>query len=174
MIIQQHSAFFILFTNIYQTLSFQSCDELNSIVRCEIETPKIPISTHTVIPYLSLTERQCISHMQMFKWNVGLFCPSSEFCGLGIDFGNHYRYQEATEFKPLQEVCHVLVNRELTSCGEAEADLSSTGMLRSKFHCKDERWLIKPPQLHISLPRLLARFLQDFEFFDHYGDAKQL
>ncbi|XP_075253199.1 uncharacterized protein LOC142345000 [Convolutriloba macropyga] len=98
---------------------------------------KIPLSGFTVTSYNSLTETKCEQRMIRFKWDIGLYCPSSHFCGMGIDLNKTYGFESSTEFTPLQEVCHLLVNNHLTNCEETKENLFSVGILkRSPWSCQ--------------------------------------
>ena len=113
-----------------QLQSCELCDDTKSIIRCQFDMAKIPLSGFTVTSYNSLTETKCEQRMIRFKWDIGLYCPSSHFCGMGIDLNKTYGFESSTEFTPLQEVCHLLVNNHLTNCEETKENLFSVGILK--------------------------------------------
>ncbi|XP_075252255.1 uncharacterized protein LOC142344478 isoform X3 [Convolutriloba macropyga] len=119
-----------------EILSSEKCLNLRSITRCQLDLLKIPLASYTVTSHPSLTEENCLGRMQTFKWAIGLFCPSSHFCGMGVNFDSKYDSEQSQEFTPLNEVCHVLVNTEFTTCEETKATLFSVGILRkSAWSC---------------------------------------
>ncbi|XP_063728018.1 latent-transforming growth factor beta-binding protein 2-like isoform X2 [Symsagittifera roscoffensis] len=100
------------------------------IVNCDFVLPKNPVSSIAQVPRVGVSLEQCVDNMEAFKWELGMFCPSSHFCGLGIDLSVRYDMRLAQEFEPLWETCFMLTDEEQFSCQAVRSLLYESTLLR--------------------------------------------
>ncbi|XP_075255733.1 uncharacterized protein LOC142348315 isoform X2 [Convolutriloba macropyga] len=115
----------------------------NSVfAKCDFILPKSPISTIAQVYYGGFSLDHCLNQMELFKWDIGVYCLKSQFCGFGIDLTMKYTNQISNEFAPLLEVCHILADEKKNTCDQVKKLLYSSGVLRvAEKNCLSDGFL---------------------------------
>ena len=110
------------------------CVDKSSVFSCDVPIPKHPMADLVTVRYSGFSREKCLSHMADFKWRLAFFCPSSFFCGLGLNLDtNYHSLGFSDEFVPMKETCEMIVNKDKIDCEEAEEKLYDSGVLKSHF-----------------------------------------
>ena len=113
--------------------------ECSNFELCQFELPKTPISVTLVTVPLSdvIGQSNCTRRMAQFHWSEALFCPTSSFCGMGLDLltSEGQRYSDVIKkhherVLPVTELCGIIVERTRTSCLEVLTALYEIDILR--------------------------------------------
>ncbi len=107
------------------------CSDYDKLEQCELKLAKHPVSNTVTVAYGGYSRSQCVDMMYEFKWALGLYCPDSLFCGLGLDLDKNY-FSESFEVVPVTERCQLIVNKNSIKCEIAEDKLYDSGILLSE------------------------------------------
>ena len=111
---------------------------LSNIRSCYYVIPKNPVFTIVKVPILGVaSQSECVMRMVQFDWSIGLFCPSSMFCGFGLELDRaevkNGDVLEAERAKAADELCFVMIRSDKTECESFMATLYKIGILQRKF-----------------------------------------
>ena len=88
---------------------------------------------------------QCLDRVVRFAWPFGLFCPISDFCGVGLDLNKRYPTDSVEEFVPLKEVCSIVINPNIQDCDGLKNMIYDTRAVKGQFKTINDHQLNTPP-----------------------------
>ena len=113
--------------------NFSNCSLLiaEQFVLCDYKLLKNQLVESSVVSvaHTGINELSCLTKMALFKWSVGVFCNSSQFCGLAIDFESGFK--EIDNSLPGLEVCGLIVRRDKESCEGFQSTLFKQRLIPS-------------------------------------------
>ena len=119
--------------HIFSSTDASTCAETDSIQQCPFQILKDQVwkSESIQVVNTGLTLEQCLKQMSKFRWQEGVYCPQSAFCGLGLKFcesldGSDYHV-------PGLEVCQLIVNIDGRSCEQIKEAMKAAHIIQRKF-----------------------------------------
>ena len=101
---------------------------------CDFELSAGSLAQFTLTPRHGVTEETCLNLFETFDWDVGVFCPSLNFCGLGFDLDLDYRHLwDRQSFSPANHSCVLIGNTDLHTCDDLSEEFRSVGLFSSKY-----------------------------------------
>ena len=115
------------------TLCSESKCPYDHFVKCDISLPKSPVAFLSSVSHTGVNEAECFSKMTSFEWALAVVCPSSLFCGFGVDLNRNYFSEGINVFAPLEEHCHIIADSHKTDCDTITNKLYKSGILRGEL-----------------------------------------
>ena len=126
---------FILFILSYKSsflYASQNCFWKSDKTDCGILVSSEPIAQLTLTQRVGVTLETCLYHFETFDWEVAIYCPDLNFCGLGLDLSLDYRSMWDREaFLPAKHTCSVITNTKENTCEELMAKMYTAGLFSS-------------------------------------------
>ena len=125
--------FFTVAVTIRPTLSaVETCSNLDQVMICDFEIPNKPVAQIVKVPLGGVNTAQCWTRLTEFKWDIGIICAQSHFCGLGIDMEGNY-FDLSTDLAPLEGSCKVVVNKNEYTCDKVKHQMHSNGIIKGQI-----------------------------------------
>ncbi len=97
---------------------------------CGFNVTKFPVTAITEVSHTGLSVERCANRFERFFWSLGVYCPSSRFCGFGINLDeDYYSLSGAASTEPLDEICYLVVNKFKYDCDSLQKTLLKVGIL---------------------------------------------
>ena len=121
---------FLIFI-LFHVVAADSCPSKHSVVSCDFLVPKNPLADMTFAYYGGFSFSQCVTKIEDFKWDIGVYCDKSFFCGLGFNFDAE-RLTESVPFwtRPVDDTCSIILNKHDHDCDSIQKNLYKAGILR--------------------------------------------
>ena len=112
----------------------KNCNNFPVLMKCQFSLAKTRIHLSSRVTHSGISQSECEINMIRFHWSVGIFCPLSLFCGMGMELTGDYHptdlsYHEQT---PVKELCNFWVRADMTNCDELYVAIYDAGILRGR------------------------------------------
>ena len=112
---------------------FKSCDGRAEKAVCEVPVSSEPIVHYILTQRLGISLQTCLNVFDTFDWSVGVYCPSVQFCGLGLDISLDYSTRwNRKAFLPSKHECFLITDIKVATCAELNKQLTLASLFSRK------------------------------------------